>query len=229
MSEGVTVPISNQSAAQVAAKRAARHVARKRRGETLALYAWGLLAAGSIVAAVALSIPGPNQADEGPDYLAMQAPASAEEPVVIVHRETAEEPSRETLDLTTTASVPEEVAIEPAVIEAPSEASLPSDPVTVSASGSAPEVFGAMLVAGDRLDDLSAAFSNLKRRSPDVFASLEPRFVLIENEDALEARLLTGPFDTAQAVSRFCQHVKLNFTLACAPAPFGGEPLPRSE
>ena len=217
----------------MAARRAARHIVRRRRSETLALYTWGAVAVGSVAAALAMSWSG-THVHHGPDARVAEAsaPLAAKPDPAPVARLDNEDGAPAVvlvedrqLDPTTTASIP---ASDPPTSSptAPGQAARPPANDDGPAAGGRP--FGALLVSGNRLDQLSAVFDNLKRRAPETFEALEPRFVLIEGEENLTARLLTGPFGDAAAVSRFCQTMQLSFTIECTPAPFMGEPLPRS-
>ena len=105
-----------------------------------------------------------------------------------------------------------------------------------SAAPSAPVAQGAGIATGFAMD-LGAAdsFLELSRRFAEIvdengennFLRLEPRAVLRETVNGLEARLLIGPFDSEAEAADACSVLILAEDITCTAQPFEGELIPR--
>ena len=101
---------------------------------------------------------------------------------------------------------------------------------------SAPVAQGAGIATGFAMD-LGAAdsFLELTRRFAAIvaengennFQRLEPRAVLRETVNGLEARLLVGPFDSEAEAADACEVLILEEEISCAAQPFEGELIAR--
>ncbi len=100
----------------------------------------------------------------------------------------------------------------------------------------APVAQGAEAASGFAMDLGNAdSFLELTRRFVSIaeingaenFLRLEPRAVLRETVDGLEARLLVGPFRTQSAAEDACSVLILDPDTPCLAAPFEGELIPR--
>ena len=105
-----------------------------------------------------------------------------------------------------------------------------------SAAPSVPVAQGAGIATGFAMD-LGAAdsFLELSRRFAEIveengennFLRLEPRAVLRETVNGLEARLLIGPFDSEAEAADACSVLILAEDITCTAQPFEGELIPR--
>lgn len=105
------------------------------------------------------------------------------------------------------------------------------------ATGLAPVAQGADIASGFAMD-LGAAdsFLELSRRfaaiadlnGPENFQRLEPRAVLRDTVNGLEAHLLVGPFETQKEASEACAILVLDEAMPCGTATFEGELIPRN-
>lgn len=100
----------------------------------------------------------------------------------------------------------------------------------------APVAAGAQLASGHAMDlgsalsfqELTARFSEIAQTNgPENFQRLEPRAILRDTAEGLEARLLVGPFDNEQDAGEACEVLILPRGVTCRPAPFEGELIPR--
>ena len=77
-------------------------------------------------------------------------------------------------------------------------------------------------------DALSARFADIARLNAEIdFDQLEPRTVLRETLDGIEARLLVGPFDTISQARKVCGNIALPARVDCQPVRFAGELIAR--
>ncbi|MDD9910658.1 MAG: hypothetical protein OXR62_13335 [Ahrensia sp.] len=84
---------------------------------------------------------------------------------------------------------------------------------------------GAAIAASDSVPELRGQLAALRKRAPDLFSNLAPLVSLHEVNGRLEARLIAGPFDDADDLSRFCRSMRLQLTMDCAKSAYSGSPL----
>lgn len=105
----------------------------------------------------------------------------------------------------------------------PDDQSAPGSPGNSAGPGFAAELGGA-----GSFTDLSQRFERLARDNAELpFEQLEPRAIIADTANGLEARLLVGPFESIETAETFCANVALPADIGCRPAAFGGERIAR--
>jgi len=75
---------------------------------------------------------------------------------------------------------------------------------------------------------LSARFAEIARLNAEVdFDRLEPRTILRDTLDGVEARLLVGPFKTVKEAEAVCENIALPARVNCQAVRFAGELIAR--
>lgn len=102
-------------------------------------------------------------------------------------------------------------------------------PAAPTAGGAAtPSGFAMELGAALSFAELSARFALVSRQNAEVeFDRLEPRATLRDTDNGLEARLLVGPFGSAEAAGQTCGQIALPAGIECRAVPFEGELIAR--
>ena len=84
------------------------------------------------------------------------------------------------------------------------------------------------LGAADSFIDLTRRFATIvAENGENNFLRLEPRAVLRETVNGLEARLLVGPFDSEAEAAEACEVLILREGVVCTAQPFEGELIAR--
>jgi len=218
----------SKSKAQMAAKAALQEIVDPKRTSnrtsSFALYTWGGLAV--LSAAVALSagfFPSTapeqqitaslsenlnNELPENADEIPFPKLPVAEAPAVVEQEQFASQ--RPDLDKTKTAAI------------APSEV---SPPTSANEQAKISNSLGVDIGGSNSIPVLSARFSALKLRAPELFEGIKPLVRLSEAKGQLDARLIAGPFSSSEQLASFCREVRLRLTLDCAQTGYDGDTI----
>ncbi len=221
--------------------------------ESLALYAWaGIAALSALAACVTLLVPVSDTSFavvEAPAPVKTQQIATASETDVLrepepdivvpkqspldvaIIRESSQDDiddakvnellekyreKTETPDPVLTAAVSGEVEDEPALEELRATQPFPGE-----------NSIGATIGLSQSVPALAQRYAALQRRAPDLFQAIAPLVEVVEDDGALEARLVAGPFSAQEELSEFCRALRLRITIDCVAGDYSGEPLSR--
>ena len=196
----------------------------RNRASSFALYTWGGLAVMSAAVAITIGlVPSDSErssqlvasvshgnSSDLPSVAGIQFPELPAATVVASKDQEQLLEDRPELDATTTAAIaPEEFAPAPVAVK--------------QVSGS--EALGVDIGGSNSIPVLSARFKALQKRSPELFAGLNPLVRFSETKGQLDARLIAGPFETSNQLAEFCRSVRLQLTLDCKQTGYQGDPI----
>lgn len=112
----------------------------------------------------------------------------------------------------------------------PEVASVPQAPTAAPVAEGITNPSGFAIELGSALSfaELSARFARISSQNAEAeFDRLEPRVTLKDTQTGLEARLLVGPFGSAEEAGAVCAVLALPAGIACRAVPFEGELIAR--
>jgi len=190
-------------------------------GGAFALYTWGALAFASVVFATTMGIfPEILGVSDQPNssLIVTQNENSVETSPDIIAPRIAQFP-RNTLpqrDLTSISQRNIQIA-DPVSTASISPVSQQSEEISLSLS------FGVDIGQSSNVGELIARYQALSKRAPDLFRGINPLVQLNDEGEALQAKLIAGPFASKTQLATFCREIRLRMTIDCAQTDYQGE------
>lgn len=85
------------------------------------------------------------------------------------------------------------------------------------------ETYGVNIGSSNSIPLLIERYRSLVKRAPDLFDGIGGRVRMAETSGQLQAQLIAGPFKSAESVAMFCRSIKLQLTVDCNVAIYGGD------